>query len=253
MLNNSRIALSIILVLVGVGCHVQEQDVPPTIFVAAASDLLKVSVPLKKAFERSYGTKATFSFGASGNLEQQIRHGAPFDLYAPAARGFSQALLQDGFVEGGIKFYALGRLAAWSRNIPVQSLAELKGDGIRRIAIANPAYAPYGLAAQQVLESLGLWSTLQPKLVYADSVAHAFQMAETGNADVALVAISLVSDMQGYSLEIASSLHAPIEQTAVVLKSSRNQVAAKAFLDFLGTAEAQKILREYGFELPQGS
>ena len=233
-----------------VGCTSSQPPETPVLAVAAASDLAKVSAPLAAAFERSQGGKVTFSFGASGQLEQQVRQGAPFDVYAPAARLYCETLRRDGFLEGECRPYALGRVVAWSRNFQIRSLAELREKGNLRIALANPRYAPYGLAAQQSLEAAGLWQALQPRLVFADSVSHAFQMAKTGNADVALVALSLIQEEGGNSLAVDPRLHQPIEQTATVLKSSANQEVARSFCEFLSGPEAQRILAAYGFGHP---
>ena len=219
--------------------------------VAAAANLSKVSGPLGTAFERSGGGAVIFSFASSRQLEQQIRQGAPFDVYVPAARPFSQSLERDGFVEGQARHFALGRLTAWSRLFEVESLEELGEERIRRVAVANPRFAPYGVAAQEALQASGLWQALQHKLVYGESVAHTFQMAETGNAEVALVALALVQDAGHPYLLIDQSLHRPIEQTAVVLKGSENKQAAKTFVEFLLTAEARQILENHGYGLPE--
>ena len=243
--------LIVIFALISVGCTSRNSGENPPLLVAAAANLLKVSRPLEAAFERSGAGAVIFSFASSGQLEQQIRQGAPFDVYAPAARSFSQSLERDGLVEGQAKLYALGRLVAWSQRFELESLEELREDRIRRVAVANPRFAPYGVAAQEALQASGLWQALQPKLVYGESVAHTFQMAETGNAEVALVALALAQDVGRPYLLIDQSLHRPIEQTAVVLKGSENKPAAKAFVEFLSTAEARRILEEYRFGLPE--
>ena len=242
--------LIVIFILSSVGCSSRNGGEKPPVLVAAAANLLKVSRPLEVAFQRSGAGEVTFSFASSGQLEQQIRQGAPFDVYVPAARSFSQALERDGFVEGQAQLFALGRLAAWSRQFELESLEEFREDRIRRVAVANPRFAPYGMAAQEALQASGLWQALQPKLVYGESVAHAFQMAETNNAEAALVAVALVQDADRPYLLIDQSLHRPIEQTAAVLKRSENKQAAWAFVEFLSTVEAMRILEAYGFGLP---
>ena len=245
-----RLILTSILIFLSISLGLILQNESRTLVVAAASDLAKVGAPLAAAFERSQGGKVTFSFGASGQLAQQVRQGAPSDVYAPAARLYCETLRRDGFLEGECRPYALGRVVAWSRNFQIRSLAELREKGNLRIALANPRYAPYGLAAQQALEAAGLWQALQPRLVFADSVSHAFQMAKTGNADVALVALSLIQEEGGNSLAVDPGLHQPIEQTATVLKSSANQEVARSFCEFLSGPEAQRILAAYGFGHP---
>ena len=242
--------LTLLASLFTVACNPSNQKRSAPLLVAAASDLVKVSVPLGTAFERSFGAKLTFSFGPSGQLEQQIRHGAPYDVYLPAARTYGESLHRDGLVEGEVLVYALGRLVAWSKTLSLSSLDDLREERVGRIALANPQYAPYGLAAQQALQSAGLWQILQPKLIYAESVSHAFQMAETGNADVALTALALVRDSDRPFLVLNQKLYAPIEQAAVVLRSSPNPQTAKAFQEFLRGEEARNILAAYGFGHP---
>jgi molybdate transport system substrate-binding protein len=210
----------------------------------------KIGPALQVAFRRLHGYEVTFSFGASGQLAQQVRQGAPFDVYAPAARSYCEAVERDGLLEGGCMPFALGHLVAWSRDVALGSLDQLRGDPNLRVVLANPGYAPYGLAAQQSLQSAGLWEALQPQIIYADSVAHAFQMAATGNADVALVAKSLVRDEGGNALDVDPSLHEPIEQVAAVLKSSAKKDAARAFVAYLSGPESRRILETYGFGHP---
>jgi molybdate transport system substrate-binding protein len=241
---------ALLLVASSAACSRAVRTEQTTVLVAAASDLRKVSQPLAAAFERTTGLRVTFSFASSGQLEQQIRRGASFDVYAPAARSYCQSLERDGMADGEDRLYALGRLVAWSKTLQLSSLEELKESRVRRIAIANPRYAPYGMAAQQALQAAGLLPAVQSKLVYGETVAHTLQMAETGNAEVALVAIALVQGSGGSSFRIDPSLHSPIEQAAVVLKDSQNKPAARTFLEFLLAAEAQRILQEYGFGHP---
>ena len=246
-----------ILTTLLLGCVTKPAKEPTPVLVAAASDLTKVSQPLTQSFERASQMRVTFAFGASGQLEQQIRHGAPFDVFAPASRSYSQALQRDGFTDGADVPYGTGRLVAWSKTISIASLQDLAGPSVRRIALANPRYAPFGTAAQQALEKAGLWRAIEPKVVYSESAAHALEMAVTGNVDAAFVSMSLVHGAGGSLLAVDQSLYAPIEQAAVMLKDSKNKPAARAFVEFLRSAEAQRILQEYGLghgeQPPQGS
>jgi len=145
------VLLGIVAGLISPGCAPAEPARSRALLVGAASDLAKVATPLAEAFERAHGFRLTFSLGASGQLEQQIRQGAPFDVYAPAAHSYCESLQRDGLLAGECKVYALGRLVAWSRSSEIRSLAELKEKGNLRIALANSQYAPYGRAAQQAL------------------------------------------------------------------------------------------------------
>ena len=236
--------------LISAGCSGPAADESGTIVVAAASDMAKIGPALQVAFRRLSGYEVTFSFGASGQLAEQIRAGAPFDVYLSAARSYCEPLESAGLLEGQCELYALGRLVAWSRDTPIRSLEQLGQDETLRIALANPQYAPYGLAAQQALRAAGIWEAIQPQVVYADSVSHAFQMAKTANADVAIVAIALVKDEGGNSLAVDPGLHEPIEQVAAVLKSSVKKDAARAFVAYLSGPESRRILETYGFGRP---
>lgn len=229
------------------GCGSRNASGPPTLLVAAAADMMKVSRPLARAFEQSTGMGVTFGFGASGQLEQQIRQGASFDVYAPASRTYCTSLEKAGLTDGKVKPFAVGRLVAWSKTVQLNSLKELTGSRVKKIAIGNPNSAPYGEAAREALKNSGLWPEIESKVVMGETVAHALQMAETGNAEVAFVSMALVQDNDAYAFTVEPSLYIPIEQAAVVLKDSRNKPAARAFLDFLAGSEAQRILAEYGY------
>ena len=229
------------------GCGTRDASAPPTVLVAAAADMMKVSRPLARAFEQATGMGVTFGFGASGQLEQQIRQGASFDVYAPASRSYCTSIERAGLTDGKVKPFAVGRLVAWSKTVQLNSLKELSGSRVKKIAIGNPSTAPYGKAAQEALKNSGLWPEIESKVVMGETVAHALQMAETGNAEVAFVSMALVQDTDAYAFPVEPSLYVPIEQAAVVLKDSRNKPAARAFLDFLAGSEAQRILADYGF------
>ena len=249
-INSSCLLLGILVCLFSVGCSAGGPGESQAIVVAAASDLAKVGPVLQIAFRRLHGYEVTFSFGASGQLAEQIRQGAPFDVYAPAARSYCEAVEREGLLDGGCESFAVGHLVAWSRDTPIGSLAELGEREDLRIALANPSYAPYGLAAQQTLEAAGLWQTLRTRMIYADSVAHAWQMAATGNADVALVARALVQDEGGNVLEVDESLHEPIDQVVAVVATSARKDAARAFVEYLSGPESRRILETYGFGDP---
>lgn len=236
--------------LISAGCSGPAPVASGPLVVAAASDMAKIGPALQVAFRRLHGYEVTFSFGASGQLAEQIRQGAPFDVYLSAARSYCEPLQREGLLDGECRLYALGRLVAWSRDTAIRSLDDLKQSGSLRIALANPQYAPYGLAARQALEAAGLWQALEPQVIYADSVSHAFEMAKTGNVDVAVVAIALVKDEGGNSLLVDASLHAPIEQIAAVVQSSAKKDAARAFVAYLSGPESRQLLETYGFGRP---
>lgn len=250
MVNCLELQLALALwALLSVGCSgPAPQDRSDPIVIAAASDLAKIGPAFQVAFRRLTGYEATFSFGASGQLAEQIRQGAPFDVFLPAARSYCESLERDGLLAGECEAYGLGRLVVWSRQYRLVTLEDLRQNANLRIAIANPGYAPYGLAAQQALEAAGLWQALQPRIIFADSVSHAFLMAQTGNADVGIVAIALVKDEGGNSLLVDADLHEPVEQMAAIVQSSARKDAARAFIEYLTGPESRRLLESYGFE-----
>jgi molybdate transport system substrate-binding protein len=220
-----------------------------TIQVAAASDLTLAFEELGKLFEQRSGQKVTFSFAASGALAKQLGQGAPFDLFAAASSSFAEQAVQSGACDGSSKvLYARGHLVAWSKNRELKALSDLASADVQRIAIANPDHAPYGKAAREALTKVGVWSAIESKIVQAENVRQALQFAETGNADVALVAFSLVAQSQtGHRLAIDPSLHAAIEQTLVVCRRGKNEQGGRAFAQLVESAEGRRVLERYGF------
>ena len=233
-------------------CQSPSAAVQEPIQVAAASDLSNAFPELGKLFEARTGRKVTFSFAASGALAQQIAQGAPFDLFAAASASLVDDAVRAGACDGASKApYARGHLSAWTkRGGPrLTSLADLLQAEIRHVAIANPEHAPYGRAARQALTRAGLWPELESKVVQADNVRQALQFAQTGNADVALVARSLVMDADdGRRLDIESSLHDPIEQALVLCRRGKNIEGARAFAALIESVDGQAVLQRYGFD-----
>jgi len=219
--------------------------------VAAAADLSVAFEEMGKLFEARNGRKVTFSFGASGALAKQLAEGAPFDLFAAANASFVDSAVQAGACDGATKaLYARGHLVVWTRTggVTLHSLAELQNPDIKHIAIANPEHAPYGKAAREALTRAGLWSALEAKIVQAENVRQALQFAQTGNADVAIVALSLVAqDASGARLAVDPELHGPIEQTLVVCRHGKNAAGARAFAQLVESGDGQALLKRYGF------
>jgi len=222
-----------------------------TIAVAANfTDATRDIVPL---FEKASGHTVKVSYGSTGKLYAQIENGAPFDVFLAADIKRPSKAEKIGLAVKGTRFtYAKGKLVLWSAT-PGRFVdgggAFLKTGGLRRTAIANPKTAPYGLAAKQVMEHLGLWKTLQPTLVQGDSIAQTFQFVATGNAEVGFVALSQVLAWpgKGTSWEIPEADYAPIAQQAVLLKRGRDNPAAQAFLEFLKGPAARAVITRYGY------
>jgi molybdate transport system substrate-binding protein len=219
--------------------------------VAAAADLTVAFEEMGKLFEARTGQKVTFSFGASGALAKQLGQGAPFDVFAAANAAFVDSAVSAGACDGASKaLYARGHVVLWTKHggVKLASLSDLKQDAVKHIAIANPEHAPYGKAAKEALESAGLWSELSSKIVQAENVRQALQFAQTGNADAAIVALSLViKDETGNRLAIDPRLHRPIEQTLVVCKRGKNADGGRRFAELVASADGRALLAGYGF------
>jgi molybdate transport system substrate-binding protein len=223
------------------------------ITVAAASDLRPAFEALGAAFEADTGTNVTFSFGSSGQLREQIVNGAPFDVFASANVAFVDEVIDAGRGIAATKAdYALGRIVLWApadATLPA-AIGELTDERYRRIAIANPEHAPYGLAAKQALQSAGVYATVEPRLVYGENISDTFRIVQSGNADVGIVALSLAIADGGEFTLVPAELHEPLEQALVVTSSGPQGEAATAFAEFLGSPAGREVMVRYGFVLP---
>ncbi|HJT67988.1 MAG TPA: molybdate ABC transporter substrate-binding protein [Pyrinomonadaceae bacterium] len=227
---------------------------PAEITVAAASDLTDAFEELGREFYAANKIKVVFVFGSTGLLTRQIENGAPMDLFAAANVSYIDQLGQKGLIVPDTKHvYARGRITLWTTAdspLHIETVADLAKPEVKRIAIANPDHAPYGLAAQQALQSAGVWETVKPKLVYGDNIRQTLQYAETGNVDVALVALSLSQQSKGHWVLVPEQLHQPIDQALAVIKTTRNEAAARAFASFVSGPKGKEILQKYGFAFP---
>ncbi|HEX6717244.1 MAG TPA: molybdate ABC transporter substrate-binding protein [Pyrinomonadaceae bacterium] len=256
-----RLALlaALLFALAGVAaCKPKRVAITPTrdeLTVAAASDLTPAFEEIGREFESAYKTKVVFVFGSTGMLTRQIENDAPVDLFAAANVSYIDQLDQKGLIIPDSKaIYARGRITLWTPNdttLRLQSISDLARPEVTRIAIANPDHAPYGLAARQALESAGIWERVKPKLVYGDNIRQTLQYAETGNVEVAIVALSLSMQSHGRWTLIPEDLHQPLDQGLAILKSSQHQQAARSFAEFLRGPQAQAVMKKYGFTLPQ--
>jgi molybdate transport system substrate-binding protein len=218
------------------------------LIVAAAADLSPLERPLAQAFHQATGIAVRFSFGSSGGLVRQIENGAPYDVYLSANERFVKEGLERGSLLGPPIVYALGRIAIWSRGRRATTLEELANPAFQHIAIANPAHAPYGEAARQALQAKGLWKELEGRIVYGENIRQTLQYAETGNADAAIVAWSLVFNRGG--VLVPEQLHQPIRQAGAVVKITAHPAEARRFLQFLRSPEGQRILGQFGLFAP---
>ena len=221
--------------------------------VAAASDLTPPFEEIGREFESATKIKVVFTFGSTGMLTRQIENGAPVDLFAAANVSYIDELDKKGLIIPDSKAtYARGRITLWTpdwSDLRLQGIADLARPEVTRIAIANPDHAPYGLAAKQALQSAGIWDRVQPKLVYGDNIRQTLQYAQTGNVDVSIVALSLSMQSRGRWTLIPEELHQPLDQGLGIVKTTRNEKAARAFAAFLAGSQGQAIMKKYGFTL----
>jgi molybdate transport system substrate-binding protein len=222
-----------------------------TLHVAAASDLTRAFDEVGKAFTAKTGIEAVIDFSSSGLLAKQIEQGAPYSLFASASKSFVDQVVKAGRCDASTEqLYSRGRLVVWTKGPAPKQLSDLTDPKYRRISIANPDHAPYGKAAKQALESAGLYSQLEGKLVPAESVQAAMTYAKEGSTDAGLVALSLaVIDSSGGYLAIDPSLHQPLDQELVVCGSGEEVAYARQLAAFVGSAEGREILTRYGFSL----
>jgi molybdate transport system substrate-binding protein len=235
--------------------------------VMAAADEVQLAVaanfaaPAKHLAERfaqgSGGHKVLISTGSTGKFYAQIKNGAPFDVLLSADAETPSRMEKEGLVVPGQRFtYALGKLVLWS---PQANLVDERGEvlrkqAFRRLSIANPRLAPYGAAAQQVMEKLGVWSGLQERLVLGENIAQAYQFVSSGNAELGFVAYSQIRDPDrattGSFWLVPQTLYAPIQQDAALLIRAEGNQAARQFLAFLRSAPARELILAYGYDLP---
>ena len=223
--------------------------------VAVAANFTAPARALAEVFARTTGHEAKLSFGATGAFYTQIKNGAPFDVLLAADDERPARLEKEGDTVAGSRFtYATGQLVLWSAKpgfVDDQG-AVLKGGHFGKIAIANPKNAPYGAAAVEAMEKLGLAATLQPKLVTGESIGQTFNFIATGNAELGFVALAQVLDggklKSGSMWVVPAQYHAPIIQDAVILKRAANNPAAKAWMELLKTPQSKALIRSYGYE-----
>jgi molybdate transport system substrate-binding protein len=222
------------------------------IVVAVSSNFASTAKHIALDFEQSTGHKVVLAFGSTGQHYAQILSGAPFDIYLAADDERPSLLEQSGVAVQGSRFtYAFGQLVLWSGTPEKASLGDLaEADNYRHLAIANPKLAPYGLAAVQALQALGLFDVLQAKLVRGENVAQVFQFVESGAAELGILSLAQVQSLptgkQGSIWVLPKDLYQPIRQQAVLLRSS---TAAREFMQFLESDSSRSIIASTGYAL----
>ena len=224
--------------------------------IAAAADLQTVMPEIAGRFEKQTGTRINFSFGSSGNFFTQIQNGAPFDLFFSADIEYPTKLEAAGLaVPGSLYQYATGKIVLWTaKNSRIdlnRGLSVVADPSVKKLAIANPAHAPYGRAAQTALEKAGLWNKVSAKLVLGENISQTAQFVQSGNADAGILALSLVlapaMKDQGRYYEVPQDLYPPLQQAAIILRGSQHLQLAAGFMEFLKSDDIKSLLKEYGF------
>lgn len=251
----------IVALALGLGFARQARAGGEALSVAAAANLKPAMEELARAFEANRpGARVRATFGGSGAFFAQMREGAPFDVFFSADREYPKQLVDAGLADArDEQVYAVGRLALWvpkgsALDVERGGLAALAGKAVKKVAIANPAVAPYGRAAVEALRRAGVYEAVTPKLVFGQNVSQAARFAEGGAADAALLPLSLARlpalASRGRAVALPASSHPAIEQSAVVLKRSKKGELARAFVAFVRGDEGRAILERHGYETP---
>lgn len=227
--------------------------------VAVAANFMAPAKEIAEAFYSETGHTANLSFGSTGQIYAQITQGAPFDIFLSADAARAKKAEDEGWGVAGSRFtYAIGKLVLWSADARLidNEGAVLKSKRFSYLAIANPAAAPYGAAAVEVIKALGLENQIEPRFVMSANITQTFQFVASGNAELGFVALSQVVENGagwGSTWRVPENLYAPILQDAVLLKQGEQNLYAKAFYAFLKSSTAVKIIENYGYGVLPGA
>jgi len=231
------------------------------ISIAAASDLNFAFKEIVAEFEKGTGNTVKLSLGSSGNFFAQISNGAPFDLYFSADISYPKKLEEAGLAEPETLYmYAVGRIVLWvPKGSPIDvhalGIKALQHPLVRKVAIANPKHAPYGRAAVAAMEHFKVYDAVKDKLVLGENISQTAQFVQTGGADIGIIALSLAGapamKETGAYWEVPIDAYPRLEQGAVILKATKDQKTARAFLDYVKSPEGAAVFKRYGFFLPE--
>lgn len=217
--------------------------------IAAAANFMEPLKAIADTFEKQTGHKTILTFASTGKIYAQIKNGAPFDIFFAADITRPKLLEEEGLAIAGSRFtYACGELVLWSpKEGYVDNLGKVLEGDFKRLAIANPKLAPYGEAAQNVLEAMGLWKKLQGRMVFGEDIGQIFQFVGSENAQLGFVAYSQIKkEGRGSFWIVPQKLYKPIEQQVVLIKDTP---AAREFLKFIKSGESLTIIKNYGYGL----
>ncbi|MCZ4299213.1 molybdate ABC transporter substrate-binding protein [Henriciella marina] len=251
-IRRAGMAVALPLALIA-GCGQAHQG---DVMVAVATNFLDTAKVLEAEFEAETALEVTLSSGSTGQLYSQIENGAPFDIFLAADTDRPRRLVDAGNGLEGTQFtYATGRLVLWmpaSQTPDFDGADELRDGSYRALALANPALAPYGAAAEETLVSLDLADSLSDRIVYGQNIGQAYALVASGNAEMGFVAASQLvkgaADGQGGVWEVPGDLHAPIRQDVVLMQRAAGNEAALQFIAFLRSDKALSIMRDHGYE-----
>jgi molybdate transport system substrate-binding protein len=237
-----------------------KESAPTKLSIAAAADLKFALDDSIKEFEGKYpAAKVNVTYGSSGNFFAQFQSGAPFDLFFSADIAYPRKLAEVGLGADNVFLYAIGRIVVWvPKDSPVDveklGIKALLDPSVRKIAVANPEHAPYGRAAVAAMKALNVYDTVASRLVYGENIAQTAQFVQSGAADVGILALSLAVAPQmrnaGRFWQVPLDAYPQMEQGGIILKSSRNLEAARAFREFVLGGHGREVLERYGFYLP---
>ena len=255
MINTSKRRFALLLIAAAALCGGAPAFAADT-QVAVAANFTAPAKDIAAAFKAATGDTAVLSFGSSGQFYTQISQGAPFEVFLSADADRPKKAEHDGLAAPGSRFtYAIGRLVLFSKTpglVDGAGAVLTQGD-FDKLAIANPASAPYGAAAVETLKSMGVYDRLAPKIVQGESITQAYQFVSTGNAELGFVALSQIYKdgkvTSGSAWIVPSSMHDPIKQDAVILNKGKDNPAAKALVEYLKGPKAAAVIKSYGYEL----
>ncbi|WP_455218511.1 molybdate ABC transporter substrate-binding protein [Kaarinaea lacus] len=253
MLNKRYQSLVVFLFFFGMASHCFAEQIN----IAVASNALSALKVISSEFEKQTGHSVQISSGSTGKLYAQIIHGAPYDIFLAANEREPKKLEQSHLIVPNSRFtYVLGKLVAWSSDASLLNANDINSvlvsSAVNRIAVANPKTAPYGLAAQQALQKLGVWNSLQAKIIRGENVSQTYQFAMTRNAQIGFVARSQIHNeiksTNGSYWEVPEALYASIRQQAVLLLRAQNKTAAAEFIEFIRSKKVKEILvKQFGY------
>ncbi len=248
----ARTSLRAVIILIFFPGVFPKIAIAETVNVAVAANFTEPAQEVAQAFREKTGHEAVLSFGSSGQFYTQITQAAPFHVFLSADAERPRKLMNEGYgVAGELFTYAIGKLVLWSPRPGLVSNEEtLEKARFSKIAIANPAAAPYGLAAIDVMTTLNAYERLRPKIVEGSSIAQAFQFIKTENAELGFIALSQIkSQNEGSWWIVPQKYYRPIHQDAILLAIGANNPGARAFMAFLKTKTARTIIENFGYDV----